>query len=818
MKSNKSLRLNMNHSMEKTTRPCSAYTPKPYVISSKNLDDIPPVLYTMPTQSKGMGAKIEKEQLYEQTMQLKRRVNRLKAELDEAKSTIVKKELDLRKKEKIIEDLSKENDVKIVQEENLKKAKESTLITLCKRKYYEMKDKYEKACEENEVLKSNIKITKIKEIQVVTEVLENELEQMKNLYIHSKEQNKNNLKEIAELQEFKVKFFQQHQIIETLQQNYENANKETQDSKEEIGKLRERMAKNESEYKKLKIENQKLKASNEKYLNEKKMKEKSTMNQAEYENTINQLRDEVSKYKNLYTAECNRKRNSQPVQPLPQQRKVNQQRVFDYNSIRQIDQKSETEKDVKINLYKNIIKDQNIKINIYEEYLVNSGADPEQILLGNRYEGVINSKFSQKAKAKSRPKSSKRLEERKTSEINTEEEQKVQEIDLEPTDESSSKEKDKYVIPQNEEDSYIDPEKILRIFQTNFSGRHTTKNTLLNELNKIYEHFESKNEASTDEFIEPFLNLLKDAMKASQETDVDFIKEFLLKFLETLSQDTGRFFEILQNLFEQTEDYTSLQNEAELNQELANIFKPIKKDLLNYLKYNTIEGGNIIDCVIFEKIVIEKLHIEMAPTLYLYLLFKMKESTPEISSIFNLNYSFISDLVASNINSQVNDNIQISSNENNLYNLSSVSSKFEKENTSSKPNQIDEKSNESRAITEEEKKTEEDEIEKMVVDKEKLNKTMGGILSSLIYSYKQFDAVVEDICEEVDSDEGKKVRGMTYEDFSRKLGELGIIISDMDRKYILKTYRMKNKKLNADKMKEDLSKMDVKYLTMEKLN
>ena len=804
MKSNKSLRLNMNHSMEKTTRPCSAYTPKPYVISSKNLDDIPPVLYTMPTQSKGMGAKIEKEQLYEQTMQLKRRVNRLKAELDEAKSTIVKKELDLRKKEKIIEDLSKENDVKIVQEENLKKAKESTLITLCKRKYYEMKDKYEKACEENEVLKSNIKITKIKEIQVVTEVLENELEQMKNLYIHCKEQNKNNMKEIAELQEFKVKFFQQHQIIETLQQNYENANKETQDSKEEIGKLRERMAKNESEYKKLKIENQKLKASNEKYLNEKKMKEKSTMNQAEYENTINQLRDEVSKYKNLYTAECNRKRNSQPVQPRPQQRKVNQQRVFDYNSIRQIDQKSETEKDVKINLYKNIIKDQNIKINIYEEYLVNSGADPEQILLGNRYEGVINSKFSQKAKAKSRPKSSTRLEEKKTSEINTEEEQKVQvqEIDLEPTDESSSKEKDKYLIPQNEEDSYIDPEKILRIFQTNFSGRHTTKNTLLNELNKIYEHFESKNEASTDEFIEPFLNLLKEAMKASQETDVDFIKEFLLKFLETLSQDTGRFFEILQNLFEQTEDYTSLQNEAELNQELANIFKPIKKDLLNYLKYNTIEGGNIIDCVLFEKIVIEKLHIEMAPTLYLYLLFKMKESTPEISSIFNLNYSFISDLVASNINSQVNDNIQISSNENNLYNLSSVSSKFEKENTSSKPNQIDEKSNESRAITEE------DEIEKMVV----------GILSSLIYSYKQFDAVVEDICEEVDSDEGKKVRGMTYEDFSRKLGELGIIISDMDRKYILKTYRIKNKKSNADKMKEDLSKMDVKYLTMEKLN
>ena len=193
------------------------------------------------------------------------------------------------KEEQILYDIAKDRYEKLGIKNYLRRMEEH-------KQYIELFEELKELREENEVLKSNIKITKIKEIQVVTEVLENELEQMKNLYIHSKEQNKNNLKEIAELQEFKVKFFQQHQIIETLQQNYENANKETQDSKEEIGKLRERMAKNESEYKKLKIENQKLKASNEKYLNEKKMKEKSTMNQAEYENTINQLRDEVSKY------------------------------------------------------------------------------------------------------------------------------------------------------------------------------------------------------------------------------------------------------------------------------------------------------------------------------------------------------------------------------------------------------------------------------------------------------------------------------------------------------------------------------------------
>ena len=129
---------------------------------------MPPIVNTMPNNPKFLnckGNKIEKEKLYESNVQLKIKLNKLKQELSEAKSQIVKKDLEIRKKDKIIKDCSRENDLESVHKENIEKAKESTLLSLCKEKYFEMKKKYEEKCDENEKLKSHIKITKINEIE-----------------------------------------------------------------------------------------------------------------------------------------------------------------------------------------------------------------------------------------------------------------------------------------------------------------------------------------------------------------------------------------------------------------------------------------------------------------------------------------------------------------------------------------------------------------------------------------------------------------------------------------------------------------------------
>ena len=115
-------------------------------------DTPPPILFTLPnTQKKrgGMGNKIEREQLYEYNMQLKDIINTLKRELAEEKNKVVKRDIELRKKEKLIKECSKENDLESTRELNIEKARESTLISLYKKQYSELKDAFNKKVKEN---------------------------------------------------------------------------------------------------------------------------------------------------------------------------------------------------------------------------------------------------------------------------------------------------------------------------------------------------------------------------------------------------------------------------------------------------------------------------------------------------------------------------------------------------------------------------------------------------------------------------------------------------------------------------------------------
>jgi len=127
----------LNNSSRKIPfRPYSASRRKLKINSS--LETPPPIIFTMPNNPKklsGMGNNIEREQLYENNMQLKDIINKLKRELAETRNQLVKKDLEVKKKERIIKECSKENDIEFVHELNLEKARESTLVSLCKDKY-----------------------------------------------------------------------------------------------------------------------------------------------------------------------------------------------------------------------------------------------------------------------------------------------------------------------------------------------------------------------------------------------------------------------------------------------------------------------------------------------------------------------------------------------------------------------------------------------------------------------------------------------------------------------------------------------------------
>ena len=206
-------------------RPTSVRQRYPFINNNKLFIKTHKIKFSMPINSKiskGMGKLIEKEQLYENTVQLKILVNKLNKELDQSKSKIIQQDLELKKKDKLIEDCINDNITEIGHKENLEKGKESNIISLIKEKYNEMKNNYIKKCEENEILKANIKITKIKEFQIETQVLQNELDKMKNLYLNGQNLIQNSTIENDNLKEYKIKFGEQHIIINSIQKKMKN--------------------------------------------------------------------------------------------------------------------------------------------------------------------------------------------------------------------------------------------------------------------------------------------------------------------------------------------------------------------------------------------------------------------------------------------------------------------------------------------------------------------------------------------------------------------------------------------------------------------
>ena len=135
---------NRLYTLNTSSRKSSKYRPNSAAKRQLNLvskyipkETPPPILYTLSNQFQnkrsGMGNKIEREQLYEDNMQLKKIINNLRRELAEVKNKLVKKDIEIRKKEIIIKECSKENDLESTHELNLQKARESTLISLFKK-------------------------------------------------------------------------------------------------------------------------------------------------------------------------------------------------------------------------------------------------------------------------------------------------------------------------------------------------------------------------------------------------------------------------------------------------------------------------------------------------------------------------------------------------------------------------------------------------------------------------------------------------------------------------------------------------------------
>jgi len=655
----------------------------------------PPIIFTMPNNPKklsGMGNKIEREQLYEYNMQLKDIINKLKKELAETRNQVVKKDIEIRKKERIIKECSKENDIEAVHEMNLEKARESTLVSLCKDKYNELKRSYKKKCEENDILNANIKITKLKEYQIQIDTLKSEMEKLRNLYLSTVDDNNRLNDYIKEYQILKDKYIEQHNIINNLMKKCNQYNNDINDLKEENANLKDQLEQNKRRRKQLYSDKLKLQISNKKYLEQKKNKEGYDINIDDKMKSISYLQKERNEYKRLYdlkNQECNKfieENRKLKDSELKKKQEKESLKPFNYKSIKVIENKKESQDSNKTGLYKSLLDESRHKIDIYELYLKKIGVDKDKLVKEYGFDGVMNASTrvvndrigADAADNNNIPNTA------NNELINKEESINIQ-SNINTADSISRSENirsDDYTRPntittinnqtnqnnpsnpnglpsieEEKQEEQIQEENqllsLLHVFVKNFEAQGVTKEDITQKIDEICKLFENKEEATKEEFIGPFTKMFIETMKVTQEKDIEIINNFLNDFVDSLNGETSMFFNGLMEIFDNIKDY----KDVDKNDELSFGLNKYKNELIEVFKKYDSNNTNLVTFDIFRKIV-QELNIILDDEAMEYLIYEMKKDVPENNSIFDLNYQIILKLLEKDEIGEIFNNIK----------------------------------------------------------------------------------------------------------------------------------------------------------------
>ena len=783
----------------------SRFSQHKLIINNSLTELYPPITFTMPKtrQATHMGNLITKEELYEENFQLKNSLKRAKKELEEVKKSLFKKGLELEKKEKIINDCTKENVTDLEHELNLNKAKESSLLTLCRKKYSEMKSKYEKECKQNEILRMNIKLTKLKEYQTQIDAYQKELQKILKLYNNSKEKLDKALKEINDLNEIKNEFINQHSLINVLRKKCEDLTDNITTLQEENNFLKNEIERNQMIQKKLKRSNVKLRISNEKFMKMKKMKEGSYIVNKNNIIKLNNLQKDLKEYKDLYE-----KTNYEYLRITNNIAKKDKNIVtpdlLDIQGINFLNSKI-IEKKIENNqeeLYKSLLNNEKLKNKILEKYLKDHGINTEKILKEKGYDGIIrkenilhqkssknfisennsqNTKCGTSEGNKENFEQSRKLnytqsnldnnfiinEENKSNitnnninnkqsftqeqlrdsgEDNFENIPNNNDLNENPLVVTESQNSEIYLQDQYKTDNHFIT--LSNVFIKNLEANHINKDNFISKIKEISAMFVNKDEISKEEFLEPFFNLFINLMKVTNDNDVFVIKEFLINLIEESEGDTNKFFLELIDIAHNIIDYTLIENEEEILNAFAIELQPFKEKLKSNLeKYE----NNLINFDSLKKI-FDELKINLSDDYYQFLLYKMKENITEKSSIFDLNYKVILDLLERDIN------------------LNGMSNNLNPEENK---------------IIDEETETEE----------EKINIQVGLVLKELKQAMIKNKTNFEDECRSIIHNleiENKKVKGIDKDDFFRIFKKYKIEIDENAKNYIFDLFKVEN--------------------------
>ena len=245
----------------------------------------------------------DNESLYENNIHLKTEINKLKKELIQTKAENQRKENELIKKDKLLQNavdkgIDEDNIINnnLINDNNIifleKNIKKNNYISRFRKQYNELKIRYKEKINEIIEIKKNIKTTKLNELIIQNKETIKEFNKLKDLYTNLLEENKTNLKKIKKLSEIENELNEKNLVILQLQESLKLSSSTNNKYENEIEKLKKAIAKLQYENQRL---NNKLKTLYEYY-------NRNNSNKEEKQNNIFELNEELTlhpkKFKN----------------------------------------------------------------------------------------------------------------------------------------------------------------------------------------------------------------------------------------------------------------------------------------------------------------------------------------------------------------------------------------------------------------------------------------------------------------------------------------------------------------------------------------
>jgi len=243
---------------------------------------------------------LDREKLVQENIKLKTQLNKLETEKMNHKREITNLEMEINKKDKIIETMINDTQSNLNTESN--KASEMHLVLNVKRQYKELKKVYEKNQQELNATKKNVKYTKINELNTENQIYNEQVNKLKNIYEHSLEQKQSLQKNENEFDKMKQALSQKDYIILSFQENCQKMESQIQTLNSEKEKLKNQNTKKDNMITKLKEKLETQNKENEKLImknNNIKKSEIFLSTKNKYEAKMQKLKKDIAQYRDL---------------------------------------------------------------------------------------------------------------------------------------------------------------------------------------------------------------------------------------------------------------------------------------------------------------------------------------------------------------------------------------------------------------------------------------------------------------------------------------------------------------------------------------